>query len=257
MLSEEQVRAELKAAWDEDWRAKCRTRGSSLVGGLGSLLQEICTVRKTTYYDYDEEDRREFEKSLLTWAGELDSTDLETRQEFFSVLFPKSGHTLSRRGEGWLISRLGVAGIMYFTGFRIILSLAYGIVCAGYSRWQGGIGGYDKDVCWLAQWREGLSYFAYDTLLSEFFAAVLDGSGSEADAVYGILRDSVEGIGPVPGDPRGAYRAFMSCSRTDAWEFTEQLLLVAQREEGLRQSLVESAIRGHPGLLKRVFEGHS
>ena len=91
MLSEEQVRAELKAAWDEDWRAKCRTRGSSLVGGLGSLLQEICTVRKTTYYDYDEEDRREFEKSLLTWAGELDSTDLETRQEFFSVLFPKIG----------------------------------------------------------------------------------------------------------------------------------------------------------------------
>ena len=128
-------------------------------------------------------------------------------------------------------------------------------MCAGYSRWQGGIGGYDKDVCWLAQWREGLSYFAYDTLLSEFFAAVLDGSGSEADAVYGILRDSVEGIGPVPGDPRGAYRAFMSCSRTDAWEFTEQLLLAAQREEGLRQSLVESAIRGHPGLLKRVFEG--
>ena len=50
--------------------------------------------------------------------------------------------------------------------------------------------------------------------------------------------------------------ALLGAARPEGWEFTERLLLAAQRQEGLRQSILESARRGAPGRLRPDARRH-
>ncbi len=67
-----------------------------------------------------------------------------------------------------------------------------------------------------------------------------------------ILKDSAanrhEIGGPVDTPPRG----LPCCSRPEAWEFVESLLLAAQRQEGLRESILEAVDEAHPLAFRRM-----
>ena len=47
--------------------------------------------------------------------------------------------------------------------------------------------------------------------------------------------------------------AMLGSSRPEGWMFTERLLLAAQRQEGLRQAILEAADEGHPGAFDRIL----
>jgi hypothetical protein len=52
---------------------------------------------------------------------------------------------------------------------------------------------------------------------------------------------------------RHVIRGLLSASRPEGWEFIEKMLLAAQREEGLRQSILETVDEAHPDAFRRML----
>lgn len=110
---------------------------------------------------------------------------------------------------------------------------------------------YNEDVVWLAQWASYIDI--YSGSLGILFASVIDSGVKEADEVYQILIDSANGEHEIGQMSRHVIQALLSCSRPDAWEYVEKLLLAAQRQEGLRQQILESVDLAHPQAFKRML----
>ncbi len=103
---------------------------------------------------------------------------------------------------------------------------------------------------WLATWAVHLGW-QVDTL-GYLFAGIIDAGGSAADAVLTILKDSAANRHEIGGPGGHATRGLLCCSRPEAWEFVESLLLAAQRQEGLRQSILEAVDEAHPLAFRRM-----
>ena len=72
------------------------------------------------------------------------------------------------------------------------------------------------------------------------------------EQIYGILQESAEGTHPVGQMGRHVTTAFLCCSRPEAWEYMEKMLLAAQRQEGLRQTILETVDMAHPEAFVRM-----
>jgi len=72
-------------------------------------------------------------------------------------------------------------------------------------------------------------------------------------AVYDVLVQTIRGEHPIGVVSRTAIRALLLCDRPDAWNEVERLLLRAQREEGLRQIIVESIDEVHPNAFRKFL----
>ncbi len=102
---------------------------------------------------------------------------------------------------------------------------------------------------WLAAWAVhlgGFNDFAY------LFAGILDTHTPAAEAVLEILKDSAANRHEIGGPGDHATRGLLCSSRSEAWEFMENLLLAAQRQEGLRQSILEAVDEAHPQAFVRM-----
>lgn len=83
---------------------------------------------------------------------------------------------------------------------------------------------------------------------------ILAGAIDSGDqAVYDVLVQTIRGEHPVGVVSRTAIRALLLCERPDAWNEVEQLLLKAQREEGLRQTILESIDEVHPNAFRKFL----
>jgi hypothetical protein len=105
---------------------------------------------------------------------------------------------------------------------------------------------------WLAAWAPYLGYGS-DNTLGVVFAAVIDGGGKDADEVYSILTASARNEHEIGSMGRHVTRALLTCSKPEAWEFAEGLLLAAQRQEGLRQVVLETVDEAHPVAFRRML----
>ncbi|MCE9561989.1 MAG: DUF5724 domain-containing protein [Planctomycetes bacterium] len=115
------------------------------------------------------------------------------------------------------------------------------------------VGHFPDDVLsatWLASWAVHLGYqtdeFGY------LLAGVIDVGGENGDEVLSIVKDSAANRHDIGGPGGHATRALLCCGRKEAWEFTENLLLAAQRQEGLRQSILEAVDEAHPEAFQRM-----
>lgn len=117
--------------------------------------------------------------------------------------------------------------------------------------------GFDPDIVWLAGWHD-----AFDSAISRWttheaviplLIAALDGDKKTSDAVFDVLKACASGLHEVGQMSHVVARSLLGCSRPDAWEFVEKLLLAAQREEGLRQSILESIDLAHPQAFRRML----
>ncbi len=115
------------------------------------------------------------------------------------------------------------------------------------------IGEYDADIRWVTEHAALLSSFTGGATLGWLLAGAIDAGGDDGDAVFEILCRSASGEHPTAQMGRHVTQALMSCSRPEAWAFVERLLLSAQREEGLRQAILESADEAHPQMFRRVL----
>ncbi len=112
------------------------------------------------------------------------------------------------------------------------------------------IGPYHEDVCWLARHAGYLRYGPHG--LSHLFAAVIDAGGAEGDAVFDLLVRTARGEDEIAMMGAQVSEALLAASRPEGWECVERLLLAAQRDEGLRQSILMSARNAHPEAFRRL-----
>ncbi len=115
------------------------------------------------------------------------------------------------------------------------------------------LGDYDRDVAWIAEWASQLSGWTNATELGWLLAGALDAGGPQSDEVFEILRATASGEHETAKMGRHVTQALMACSRPDAWEFNENLLLAAQRQEGLRQVILEAVDESHPEAFRRML----
>ncbi len=115
------------------------------------------------------------------------------------------------------------------------------------------VGDYDADIRWVAEHAAHLAGWSGGTEIGWLLAGAIDVGDSISDEVFEILAATARG---EPGSaPMGRHvtQALMSCGRPDAWELVERLLLSAQRQEGLRQAVLESVDEAHPQAFRRML----
>lgn len=104
---------------------------------------------------------------------------------------------------------------------------------------------------WLAAWAVHLDSAHF---LGHLFAGVIDAGGSAGKVVFEALKDTAAGRHEIGGPCRQAIAGLLSAARPDGWAFVEQLLLAAQRQEGLRQVILESVDEAHPDAFPRMVK---
>jgi Family of unknown function (DUF5724)/Domain of unknown function (DUF4132) len=115
------------------------------------------------------------------------------------------------------------------------------------------LGDYDADIRWVAAHAAHLSGWAGGADMGWLLAGALDVGDATAREVQDILTASALGEHETGRMGRHVTQALMSSSRPEAWEFVEKLLLSAQRQEGLRQAILESVDEAHPQAFRRML----
>lgn len=117
---------------------------------------------------------------------------------------------------------------------------------------------YRPDVltpAWLAAWAAHLDegYHSRSGGIGPLLAAVLNSQDEEADEVFEILRLSLNNQHEIGAPGRHVYSAFLLSNRPAGWELMEKALLAAQRQEGLRQAILETIDLSHPEAFRRML----
>ncbi|MBB4634023.1 DUF4132 domain-containing protein [Longimicrobium terrae] len=115
------------------------------------------------------------------------------------------------------------------------------------------LGEYDGDIAWVAAWAPHLAQWWGADELGWLLAGGMQAGGAAGDEVFNILRASAACEHPVGQMGRHVVRAFLSSARPGAWEYVERLLLAAQRQEGLRQVILEAVDESHPDAFRRMI----
>ena len=109
------------------------------------------------------------------------------------------------------------------------------------------------EPAWLARWAGHLlaqSWAASPHLVGWLLAAAVDAGDDE---VFELLLASTDGSDEVATMGRHVPIALLCAGRPEGWERVERLLLSAQRQEGLRQSILEVVDEARPEALRRML----
>lgn len=109
---------------------------------------------------------------------------------------------------------------------------------------------FEPDAAWVAHWAPHISW---GNDLGALLAAVIAGGGHEADEVFNILVDSAAGDDDIGGMGRHVVVGLLGSPHEEGWSCVERLLLAAQREEGLRQTILEVVDEAQPAAFRRML----
>ncbi|MHC4200869.1 MAG: HEAT repeat domain-containing protein, partial [Planctomycetota bacterium] len=112
---------------------------------------------------------------------------------------------------------------------------------------------YEPDAVWLATWGGHIEDYSAPMAVGVLLAAAIDEGGKVGEEVRGILKASANGEHEIGRMGSHIVRAFLACSQPHCWEFMEKMLLAAQRQEGLRQSILEAVDESHPEAFRRML----
>jgi uncharacterized protein DUF5724/uncharacterized protein DUF4132 len=115
------------------------------------------------------------------------------------------------------------------------------------------VGDYDADIRWIAEHASHLARWTGAVNLGWLLAGAIDAGGETSDDVLELLAATARGEHEISQMGRHVTQALMSCARPEAWELAERLLLAAQRQEGLRQVILESVDEAHPDAFRRML----
>lgn len=103
---------------------------------------------------------------------------------------------------------------------------------------------------WLAAWSPFL-HSSDDC--ARLFAAVIDDGGESGSEVFEVLYLSATNDHEIGQMGDHVIRGLLSAAREDGWQLVENLLLAAQRQEGLRQAILETVDEAHPMAFRRML----
>ncbi len=250
MLPREEAEKRLRTFHLENWKKERVAALGALPAGLreaGRFLLDCDADGKPLRYGTK---RDRIEERVRKELSGLSAAD---RKRIFAVLFPKLVDHLE---AGWqLLGRLPYEADYERRPFR-----APGLAAAYEEtrfRWLQNIvealERFDPDVGWCAAWAAYLGGYGSDDAIGILLAAVIDAGGPVGEEVFTILRESASNQHEIGAMGRHVSRALLAASRQDGWEFMEKMLLAAQRQEGLRQVILESIDESHPSAFRRML----
>jgi hypothetical protein len=249
MLTPEQAQKELE-------KIKVKTWEVSRADALKKLPEKLRkAARPLMGVEEDGEDLDYLENKLRDeCAPVVAGLNSAQRVEFFEMLCPGLGKAME---DAWrLFERLP-----YQCGYETKAFRAPGhdkLLLGRRMNWLSSlvqaVGPYpEKDVVWHAAWAAHQNAWGTAEGLGALFAAAIDAGGKTGDEVFEILCASARGEHEIGIMGRHVTQALLCASRPDGWEFVEKLLLAAQREEGLRQAILESVDTAHPEAFRRML----
>lgn len=223
---------------------------------LDKALQELAfnvigldAKGKTVYYYNNPKKARHSEE---LW-GEFDALNSDERQQIFAVFFPKMVGEVEQTWQ--FMMQMTYQNHYQRKAFRAPNNPE--ITLETRANWLKStvrqIGMYHEDVVWFATYAAylGGGYGGYS--LSPLFAAVIDSGSDIGNTVFDLILASGRGEHDVAAMGHHVPRSLLLASRPDGWTFVENLLLAAQRQEGLRQSILEVVDECHPEAFKRML----
>jgi hypothetical protein len=249
MLTREAAQEQLKSFETKNIKDFYAKRVVALPENLRAVAEGMLKqagVGSTDSYGYDWE---KFQKQ----AKILEPMSKEKRLEIFNALFPQLGALVE---EAWQLKK----SLPYQQGysrrsFRIPDNEEHTFVAR--SNWLlttlRVVKNFDQPITWYAAWTPYLNQYQWgceDALAYLFVAAINEGNSE----VMTILRESGSGTHEIGSMGRHVSRAFITANDPTGWEYTEKLLLAAQRQEGLRQVILETIDEAHPEAFKRMVK---
>ncbi|MGK7872686.1 MAG: DUF5724 domain-containing protein [Xenococcaceae cyanobacterium] len=240
MLNREQAREQLQALRIEDWRAQRIAKMANLPEGWREIGWGILGCESNG-------------QPVNTQAAlkQLDALRPSERLHIFAVLFPQFS---SQVEQAWqLIPRLPYQSDWQRKAFRAPNNpeITFHRRCQWLLQLLHTVEGYEQNLSWFAAWTPYLGWYSAD-ILGILFAAAIDVGDDLGQEIFDILIASARGEHEIGAMDRHVVRALLVASRPDGWEFVENLLLGAQRQEGLRQTILETIDEAHPEAFRQM-----
>jgi Family of unknown function (DUF5724)/Domain of unknown function (DUF4132) len=248
MLNPEAAQAQLEQIVDKAWRSQRLRQFAALPQNLASIGYGLFSLAEDgTAGDY----------SQVYWyqakaLAQLDGLSEGDRTQIFSILFPKISATVEL---AWQLHHQ----LPYQSGYsRRSFRVPHNPEFNQEKRQQwlsqliSNLEGYDQDLEWFAAWVPYLGYGVAD-LLGILFATAINQGDALGQSISQILLDSARGDHEIGAMGRHVTRALLVASDPNGWDFIERLLLAAQRQEGLRQTILETIDEAHPVAFGRML----
>lgn len=180
----------------------------------------------------------------------LDQASASERRKFFSAMFPAIDRHVERAWERTFQQpyEFGFSR----RGFRAPTEMKVTSPRRGALLVQlfDALPDYEQDIVWLAAWAP---HIQYQPAYSDVLAAAIDAGDAEGNQVFDVLTQVAAGTHEVGIMGNHVIATLLAQSRPQGWECIERMLLAAQREEGLRQSILEAVDQGHPTAFRRML----
>ena len=248
MLVRETAQEQLETFQIKDGHAQAKARVKTLAGAARDVGLRLLGKPSEQYYSLlytlSSKEQEKLAKNLEGLSG-------ADRLELFNTLFPQLGPTVAHALEMQ-------KGLPYQVGYSRKAFRAPDLPAATLEARLGWLERllrltlrYDPelDLNWYAAWTPYLGYGADDTLGYLFAAAIEQGNVE----VFYILTTSAKGEHPIGAMGRHVPRALLIANKPEGWEFIENLLIAAQRQEGLRQVILETVDESHPEAFVRML----
>lgn len=245
MLAPEEARRRLAGFRLPDWRDR-------RLAALQALPAPLCEIGRAALPDAGLTLGHPQAAERLNQLNRLDALAPSDRRRLFGALFPgAAAHldaawlTLERQPyqAGWRRKAFRAPNNPELTRHRRSLWLSQLLAVTA---------GYEPDMAWLAAWAPYLGYGA-DEVLGLLFAAAIERGDEAGRAVLDTLLASARGEHPIGAMGRHVTRALLTAGCPAGWDFVERLLVAAQRQEGLRQVILESVDEAHPAAFRRML----
>jgi hypothetical protein len=250
MLRHEEAQKRLQAFHNKKWndhRARVVAKLSGPAREIGYALLGRDAAGKVV------KNNQRANKVRSDAVGRLERVGPRDRQKVFAALFPQLVPYME--GVWQLTGRLPYQTSSGRKGFRAPTERAATQQNRYLWLWNlvNTLDGYDPDITWVSTWAAYLSHGSGADALGLLLAAALDAGGPEADGILEILKESASQQHEIGSMGRHVSRALLVSSRPDAWEYGEKVLLAAQRQEGLRQVVLETIDEAHPEAFRRML----
>lgn len=251
MLNPQEAEKRLEKVRLKDWHKKRVAASAGLPEKLRNTARALIERDPAgkVYKNWQKE--RRARDAAFEWLTRASAKD---RQKVFAALFPKLAPQLE---AGWqLLSQLPYEHGYHRKGFR-----APSQPDLHKERREGWLNslintlqGFDEDIVWAAAWAPHLSGGHNADEIGILCAAAINAGGPVGEQVFEVLRDSTTNQHEVGRMGRHVTRGLLVASRPDGWEQVEKLLLAAQRQEGLRQVILETIDEAHPEAFRRLLK---
>ncbi len=251
MLKPDQAQAELARIRIENWLADRLKAVGKLPSNLARPGRFLLGRDPVTGKEIDDwQKRNDYARKI---PGELAKLRPAERTRLFATLFPHLGEYLEATWQlaGRLPYSIGHARKAFRAPGEEQLFTQV--------RWDRvyqfihHVAGYDPTPAWLAAWAPYVSGGSVAGVIGLILAATIDKGGPQGEEVFETLIGSINRTHPIGAMGQHVIRGLLVAARPEGWDAIEKLLLAAQRQEGLRQSILETIDEAHPDAFRRML----